>query len=302
MKHLPPDPFSGKERIRRVLESPQFAPESLPPHRRDWLPGFLARTWDLARKGVQGLKTEGTLIQRWEWMCRDMLRHGVVPEIVWTVDTAHDGTAKEQRRGEVWGAQEELLVLPPDDVRSILLEVIHARDLAAVQAYPAWFGTLKDEDKLANRRARAVKFYPEFARWRPVLGTDEIEMMELLLDDPAPLVRCSAALVITEHAKQAGRPVGERAILRLAEGIADRDWIWSYAAHYQDGTTGCYSAALAAGQLGSAARAVLPAIRQLIADEEDVRDRPVPEGGWADGWVTPRLVRLYEAARRIGPE
>lgn len=228
--------------VRDVLVSLRFAPAELPSHRHAWLPEFVARTYALATMPGGGAKARERRLFQWNRLFEHMLQRGVVCATLLTVGTARDATGQEQRRYEDCGAQEQLELLAPDDVREILLDAIGAPELAAWLAHPAWFGPVEPHH-LPSQRGRAVKFYPHFARWHPALAPDEIAWLERLLDDPQPVVRHCAAMVLAEHKDG---PVGPKTVVLLIDAIADRDWIWSRGDRWNDRSTGCNAAAAAA--------------------------------------------------------
>ena len=219
-------------------------------------------------------------------MIDGMVKHGVVRNVIFTLNTGHDATGQEQRRYWDCGAREQLELLPPDDVREILLDAIGTPELTTWLVYPEWFGAVEPE-YLPSIRGRAVKLYPDFARWHPALAPDEVALLERLLDDPQPVVRHFAATTLAQHADG---PVAAKTVVRLIDAIADRDWIWSYRDHWDDSSSGCNAAAAAAANLGEAALAAVPAINQLIVRESG------PEAG---GSTERRLERLREAVLRL---
>ena len=186
-----------------------------------------------------------------------MVGHGVVFETISTVWTANDATEKEERRGEQYQADRWLRMLGSDDIRELLLDAVLTPKPSDWRRYEAWFGPVGMQ---ATSRAKATKFYAEFARWSPILAPDEIALLEALLDDPEPRVCWSAAMSL---AGPTFGSVGEKTAVRLAEAIEDRDWIWSSRQHYEDGSKGCHQAAERVAKLGLAGRVALPAIRRL---------------------------------------
>src|SRR6202453_366009 len=260
-----PNERRAAERVRKVLRLPGFATERLPDHRREWFPEFLARTYAAAIERQGKYANTADRLKRWEQAVADMLGHGVVFETISTVWTTLDATAKEVRRGEQYHADRWFEMLGSEDIRELLLDAILTPKPSDWRRYESWFGPL---DRQATCRAKATKFYAEFARWSPTLAPDEIALLEGLLDDPEPRVCWSAAMSL---AGPTPGSVGEKTAARLAEAIEDRDWIWSSYQHYQDGSMGCHQAAERVAKLGLAGRVALPAIRRLIAEEEHGR-------------------------------
>jgi hypothetical protein len=261
------DPIERRadERVRKVLRLPGFAPERLPDHRREWFPEFLARTYAAAIERQGKFENTASRLERWEQAVAGMVGHGVVFETILTVWTTFDATAKEERRGEQYDAYRWFRMLGSDDIRELLLDAILTPKPSDWRRYETWFGPPKTQ---ATCREKATKYYAEFARWSPILAPDEIALLEGLLDDPEPRVCWSAAMSL------AGPTVGsagEKTAARLAEAIEDRDWIWSSGQHYHDGSMGCHQAAERVAQLGLAGRVALPAIRRLLAEEEQGR-------------------------------
>ena len=282
------------------LQSPAYVPGLMPPQRREWFARFIERTYAFVSDPDRTNEAQHTQLKSLEFVIKDMLRRGVVVELLSIMCMAHDPDGKEVRRGWQYGAHSSLELIATEDLREILMDAIETSEMADWLRYPAWFGTCRQEDAMEVHRywrGRAVKFYPNFSRWHPAFAPDEIDLMERLLDDPEAIVRWSAALIIVEHAQKS---VSEKVIGRLIEATADHKWIWSSGDYFDDFSTGAHAAVTALGKVGRAAFAALPEIRKLIAEEELER-RTLVSGHdlEANPWVESRLARLSDAVQRI---
>jgi hypothetical protein len=286
---------SDRDAVRKIFQAAGYAPESLPEHRRAWFAEFVARSHRLAAAPAQ--KQDRTdRLQLWEWFINAMLDRGVVVELLSQCSMAFDPDGKDVRRGWPYAAKAKLAMLAVDDARAIVTDAI-AAPVAKWLTYPAWFGkcTPAEATRHCNRwRARAVKFFPEFARQHPSLAPEEVDLMHGLLDDPEAQVRWCAAMSIAE--RNPG-PADEKTVARLIEAVADRHWVWSDGDYYNDFSTGAHAAASVLARLG--ARAALPAIAALLEDEERVRQELLSAQALdANPWVESRLKRLREAVQR----
>lgn len=221
--------------IRPVLRAPNLAADRLPPGRREWLKGFLYRSVEGAVLQSNPHAQPCDLDGLWATFSHDLKASGVVPTVIGVTRLANDADGDDERSGWARHAYATVAGFLRDvpDQRDLLTSVIDARDPEQWHRYPAWFGRLEPdtEQMIAQRRAMAV-------RWLHQSG-DTATVLRRALDDDVPLVRHIAAVRLMQLR---GRETDDHLIGRLREAAADKEWIWSYRDHFEDGGTGSHVA------------------------------------------------------------
>ena len=108
------------------LQSPAYVPGLMPPQRREWSTRFIERTYAFVSDPDRTNEARPTQLKSLEFVIKDMLRRGVVVELLSIMCMAHDPDGKEERRGWHYGAQSSLELIATEDLREILMDAIEA--------------------------------------------------------------------------------------------------------------------------------------------------------------------------------